>query len=92
MRTYCLQVPQLLPEVLVRDLFKSFRTLNDSLVGNSNEEVDPKAGQKAKTGKVNIKLTCQEPDYSLVGYKSVWFSRKVPTSIVEDVVPPFQQR
>jgi hypothetical protein len=59
MQTYCLQVPQLLPEVLVRDLFKSFSTLNDSLVGNSNEEVDPKAGQKAKTGKANIKLTCQ---------------------------------
>lgn len=79
MPTYCLQVPQLLPEFLVRDLFKSLSTPNHSLVGNSNEEVDPKACQKAITGKANIKLkTCQEPDYSLLGYKSVWFSRKVP--------------
>jgi hypothetical protein len=56
MPTYCLQVSQLLPEILVRDLFKSLSTTNHSPVGDSNEEVDPKTCQKATTGKANIKL------------------------------------
>jgi hypothetical protein len=59
MPTYCLQVPQLLPETLVRDLFKSLSTANNSPVGDSNEEIDPKTCQKAITGKANITLkTC----------------------------------
>jgi hypothetical protein len=45
----CLQVPQLLPEFLVRDLFNSLGTLNYSLVDDSNEKVDPKACQKDDT-------------------------------------------
>jgi len=90
MATYCLQVPQLLPEFLVRDLFNSLGTLNYSLVDDSNEKVDPKACQKAVTGKPNIKMkTCQEPDLSLLGYKSV--VQYEGTSISGDTVPPFQQ-
>jgi hypothetical protein len=48
MPTYRLQIPQILPEIVVRHLLKSLSTSNQSPVGNSNYDVHTKTHQNAE--------------------------------------------